>query len=730
MLAHTVSQCLYFLLYACIDCYKKSLALTLVAPTLVALTLVALALITSEQRCFKHKKNHFYGKFTVYLLALLTVSSIQTHARINPVTQQSTSLIAKNPTQLCSLKINTTTASVAGPSPTTQSSATKSLSTPPTSGWQPVTLPDNWDNRLGTFFDVKAIKQPTMTVWYRVGFSSICSQKSTAQAQEAFAVTIDGMNMAGEVYLNGDLLWRDAQMTEPLSRSHNIPRYWVIPHGALKKHNELLVKVVGVATQSSGLGKVSVGTLNDIVTEHQTVVFEKRTLFLINLWVSATLGLMFFCIWLVRPKETVSGWFAMTATFWCAFLLGIVATETAPFSSTLTFANANLICMLFYVVSFFVFTWRFAGLLHSRLEKALWLFTLVGAVLVLVLPVVIAHGLKVILFLLYTGAYFVNCVYFIYIAYKAPKLQHLLMAACLAVFMVIVGHDLLAMISPSDSQTFLIRYTFPFITLLQSLVLGLNLSRHFRTIEHFNDELMGKVTQAEQALQQSLNTKHELELKNTRLQERLALSRELHDGLGGSLVRSIVTLEQANEPTSQRKFLSTLKILRDDLRQIIDTESSADKHIPATPSVWCAPLRHRFTTVFEEMDINSSWRMDAEWQTKPSSMQCLTLARVLEEALTNVIKHSRASQVTVQLTQTHSPQGLSQLVLDVIDNGIGFDIATVKAAGLSVGMRSMQLRMENLQGSLTVHNLSPGTHIQASVPAVGLSSGIYPSINL
>ena len=50
-----------------------------------------------------------------------------------------------------------------------------------------------------------------------------------------------------------------------------------------------------------------------------------------------------------------------------------------------------------------------------------------------------------------------------------------------------------------------------------------------------------------------------------------------------------------------------LKLLRDDLRQIIDSGSSIDNKVPETPVIWIAPVRYRFTQLLEEMDIAVEW---------------------------------------------------------------------------------------------------------------------------
>ncbi|MEW9150066.1 hypothetical protein AB2762_05840 [Acinetobacter indicus] len=93
-------------------------------------------------------------------------------------------------------------------------------------------------------------------------------------------------------------------------------------------------------------------------------------------------------------------------------------------------------------------------------------------------------------------------------------------------------------------------------------------------IEQFNQQLEYRVFEVREDLKQSMSEKHYLELENVRLQERIHLSHDLHDGLGASLVRSMIMVDQSEQPMSNRQFLSILKLLRDDLRQIIDSGSS------------------------------------------------------------------------------------------------------------------------------------------------------------
>lgn len=109
------------------------------------------------------------------------------------------------------------------------------------------------------------------------------------------------------------------------------------------------------------------------------------------------------------------------------------------------------------------------------------------------------------------------------------------------------------------------------------------------------------------------------------------------------------------------------------------------------------------------MDIRSKWDFPNEWVFEPNSLPCLTLMRVLEESLTNVIKHSRAVHVSVSM-QFVPPK---QLVLKVQDDGVGFQANSVLEHGMSIGIRSMQMRLERVGGQLKLNSTPSYILIQA-----------------
>lgn len=209
----------------------------------------------------------------------------------------------------------------------------------------------------------------------------------------------------------------------------------------------------------------------------------------------------------------------------------------------------------------------------------------------------------------------------------------------------------------------------------------------------------------EQKKSEQLRTELEAQkLSNARLQERLRLTHDLHDGLGGELVHMIASVEQGRGDTlSKAQVLSMLKLIRNDLRQSIDSNSSAQVRVSATPQEWLAPLRRRFNDLFEALGVRCDWQFPPSWSQPPNALQYLALTRLIEEALTNVIKHSQARQVRLSLAQPQS----DELLLEIEDDGVGFDVQAVDASGLGVGMRSMAVRIARVGGLLGIES-SPG----------------------
>ncbi|MGE8558696.1 MULTISPECIES: sensor histidine kinase [unclassified Acinetobacter] len=572
----------------------------------------------------------------------------------------------------------------------------------PQQGWESVDLPDQWNKRWPNY---------NGGVWYKIQWKWSC--QNNTKLTEPIAFLIDYINSAGAVYLNGDLIWKNKNLHEPLSKSWNVPRYWILPISGLRaKENEILIYVRGNAFQSPGLGSISFNNVQKNDEVYESKIWNRRTLFQINIILSITFAVICLVIWLLRRKETTFGWFALSCFLWVLFISNVLSTENFPYPTSLMAAQANLVFFVLYIICFCIYLLRFIQTYFSRLEPVIHLITGLVIVSIFITPPQEIYWAFSLIFLIYIVLFFITYLYVSYRAFQTRRSDYVFLAICLTGIVVFSFFDLLLLSSAMESDTRpLSPYTSPIITFFVVVILGARLAHNVKKIEAFNARLEVKVQQVSDDLSSSLNEKHQLELENVKLQERIHLSHDLHDGLGASLVRSMILVDQSAHNISNKQFLSMLKLLRDDLRQIIDSGSSADNKIPVSPVLWVAPVRHRFSQLMDELDIRSKWIFPHEWQAVPSALQCLTLIRVLEESLTNIIKHSQAKQVKIAMVYLTE----NQFILSIEDDGVGFNTDCVAQQGLSIGMRSMKMRLERMGAELELSSEPGRTIIQAIV---------------
>lgn len=578
----------------------------------------------------------------------------------------------------------------------------------PTTGWERVTLPDRWQTRWPDFDGI---------VWYRIDWTAPC----VGEAAEALGAAFTSVNMAGTIRLNEhSLLWRDQNLVEPLSRSWNMPRAFLLPPAALQTGaNRLWVQVVGLADQGAGLGAVRVAPAAQALAHGETQRLYRRVLPGANVLISATLGVFFFMLWLMRRQEKAYGWYAFAALAWVLVGLNTVLTDVPwPFSHSRSWARWVTVWIGAYAGAFCMFLWHFGGLLRPWRARALAMAMGPACVAVAVLPMPGLWYANLIVFVLSVLLVLLACVEFIVHALRTRQVEHLLLAACCVGFLAPAAHDALMIAGLLDEDTPWTPVTALMITLGMSLVLAGHFTRTLRQVERFNDELAEQVRLAREDLAHTLSREHALELDNVRLSERLRVAHELHDGLGSSLVRSVALVEHSGGQLQRHHYLSMFKSLRDDLRQIVDTHGSAAAPVPDNPTQWLAPIRHRFGRLFEEMGVRCHWHTPADWPCRLSARQALGLTRLLEEALANVVKHSHARTLQVRLEGTQaeadSPAGL-QLVVQ--DDGVGFDVALARQVVGGLGLSSMQARIARLGGTLHIESQAGGTRLVAALQA-------------
>jgi signal transduction histidine kinase len=235
--------------------------------------------------------------------------------------------------------------------------------------------------------------------------------------------------------------------------------------------------------------------------------------------------------------------------------------------------------------------------------------------------------------------------------------------------------------------------------------------------------IFGFVSEFEQKQNQRLLALSETAVKAAAIQERRRITYELHDGILQSLATIILRLESCRS-----QLLESQKELARDLEGVEDFTRTSMTEIrnflagketqPLTPGTLIEKLRDELKFLQQSLGVEVILESEPEDPSLPHQIE-REIYYVLREALTNVTKHSHASQAEIQIIQTPD---LIQASLR--DNGVGFEQGYQKNRS-GLGLSSMEDRIKKIGGRLTIKS-SPGlgTTVMFAIPLIERSQSI------
>jgi signal transduction histidine kinase len=195
--------------------------------------------------------------------------------------------------------------------------------------------------------------------------------------------------------------------------------------------------------------------------------------------------------------------------------------------------------------------------------------------------------------------------------------------------------------------------------------------------------------------------------------ERTRIARELHDDVGQQLALLAIDLDLVR--SSGGEFESETGSLLDDTliraREIAKTvhDLSHRLHPEKLHLLGLVPALSAIQREFSLPTLNVRF----EHRNIPASLPrdvTLCLFRIAQEALQNIVKHSAAHAVSIELVGTDR-----ELTLTIVDDGTGFDGDATTGKGL--GLISMRERLEGISGSLKIRTRpGAGTRLEIAVP--------------
>lgn len=192
--------------------------------------------------------------------------------------------------------------------------------------------------------------------------------------------------------------------------------------------------------------------------------------------------------------------------------------------------------------------------------------------------------------------------------------------------------------------------------------------------------------------------------------ERKYIGAELHDNINPMLatVKLYLTAQAADE--EQKKMMVK------EAAGIIDasiTEVRKLSHSLVGPHTLSIELNDALHNLMETVEAGVNFHIQAEIaeveEELLSEEQKLTIYRIVQEQLMNIVKYAGAQTVNISLTQKDK-----ELILLIKDDGIGFD-TNLKTKG--IGLRNMETRLELVNGSLHLFSMpGAGCQLKASIP--------------
>jgi signal transduction histidine kinase len=222
---------------------------------------------------------------------------------------------------------------------------------------------------------------------------------------------------------------------------------------------------------------------------------------------------------------------------------------------------------------------------------------------------------------------------------------------------------------------------------------------------------------------------HQLEMLNRELrrlsnslivtqdEERRRIARELHDGLGQDLVAIKMMLEgmlgqQNSSPPKAAVFAEAREVLDHAIQQV-----RSISHLLHPPLLDEVGLQSALQWYLEGLSKRSG--IETSIEVRPQDFPRLApevetaVFRIVQEALTNVFRHSTARKGWVTLVKSDA-----EVAVSVRDNGKGIpeEICELRPDSIGIGIGGMRQRVKEFGGELRLRNASPGTIVEVVIP--------------
>ena len=220
-----------------------------------------------------------------------------------------------------------------------------------------------------------------------------------------------------------------------------------------------------------------------------------------------------------------------------------------------------------------------------------------------------------------------------------------------------------------------------------------------------NETLSCKVAEKEREIQRHHLHLQSQEAERVLTKERSRIMSDVHDGIGSQLLGLLIQARAGG--SNPEALVEGLQTALDDLYLVVDSldivEGSLDMALGA--------FRTRIEPKCKAAGVTLHWSVDdSHGRASTSPTVTLQICRILQEAVSNAIRHGKATELRLSLRDM--PKGA---MLRLEDNGGGFSPAAVNKSGR--GLNNMRKRATAIGAQLEINSSKSGTCISLTLPA-------------
>ena len=562
-------------------------------------------------------------------------------------------------------------------------------------GFRSVPLPDYWPLRR---------RRRGVEGWYRARFEVV-------GAPTNWSIAVDGTWASLQLFVNGERLVdataadRPAQIPLLAAAKVLVP----LPRSLLHEGpNEVALRFVTRPDEIGNLFSLSVGPTHTLAARQRNATLWTATLPSLLALFGLACGLLVLMLarWSLMRG---TGWLGLGTTLWssAALLAPLASSPSSLFGGLVaTAAHAFPPCIaLGFLDALGLRRPRVAVTLIGSIVVGAGVRSRVGAVWI---PVVdnlwwlVNAGIGLFVVQLAVAA----------VRRKMLPVPRLLLGATV----IVVGAgivDLASLFAGRSPFGFsLFTATSPLIGLATAAGLVVSLARALDAAQRLNIDLEQRVENKRQELDASYARTAVLERDRAIAGERERMMRDMHDGTGGQLVSALAMVEGGDVPRDE--VAEALREALTDLRLVIDSLEPGEPDLLAL----LAHARARLEPRLERHGLRFAWEVeDVPAPDRFGPEQSLHLMRVFQEAVTNAVKHARATTISVRTGTARDARGRDCAYVEVADDGRGLCDAQNGATGTTGrGLRNMRRRAEELGGELIVSSVAKGTAVRLLLP--------------